>query len=114
MKKLPVAVQLYSVRDDMAADFDGPVRKVADMGYDGVEFAGLFDYYDKPEKVKEICRKAGVIPISAHVAYAELAEDIEGVVSRYAEVGCKYIVIPYLTEEYRPGAEKFGEFAEKI
>ena len=37
---LPVGVQLYSVRDDMAADFKGTLQKVKAMGYDGVEFAG--------------------------------------------------------------------------
>ena len=44
MKKFPVALQLYSVRDDMAADFAGTLEKVAGMGYQGVEFAGLYDH----------------------------------------------------------------------
>ena len=42
MTKLPIAIQLYSVRDDMAADFEGTLRKIKELGYDGVEFAGLF------------------------------------------------------------------------
>ena len=37
----PVALQLYSVRDAMAEDFAGTIKKVKEMGYDGVEFAGL-------------------------------------------------------------------------
>lgn len=44
MKNFPVALQLYSVRDEMAADFEGTLRKVKALGYDGVEFAGLFDH----------------------------------------------------------------------
>ena len=44
MKKYPIALQLFSVRNDMAADFEGTLRKVKDLGYDGVEFAGLFDH----------------------------------------------------------------------
>ena len=39
---LPIGLQLYSVRDEMEKDFAGTLKKVADMGYDGVEFAGLF------------------------------------------------------------------------
>ena len=39
----PVALQLYSVRDAMAEDFAGTIKKVKEMGYDGVEFAGLFE-----------------------------------------------------------------------
>ena len=46
----PVALQLYSVRDAMAEDFAGTIKKVKDMGYDGVEFAGLFDH--SAEEVK--------------------------------------------------------------
>ena len=30
----------------------------------------------------------------------------------YAEIGCKFVVIPYLTEEYRPGNEKFADVIE--
>ena len=40
---LPVALQLYTLRDEMQADFEGTIRKVKALGYDGVEFAGLFD-----------------------------------------------------------------------
>ena len=37
----PVAIQVYSVRDDAAADMMGTLKKIADMGYDGVEFAAF-------------------------------------------------------------------------
>ena len=36
---LPVALQLYSVRDELEADFEGTIAKVRKFGYDGVEFA---------------------------------------------------------------------------
>ena len=36
MKKFNVGLQLYSVRDDMAADFEGTLKKVAEMGYEYV------------------------------------------------------------------------------
>ena len=48
----PVAVQLYSVRDAMAEDFEGTIKKVKEMGYDGVEFAGLFG--KKPADIKAL------------------------------------------------------------
>ena len=41
---LPIGLQLYSVRDDMAKDFKGTLQKVKEMGYDGVEFAGMYDH----------------------------------------------------------------------
>ena len=108
----PIGVQLYSVRDAMAEDFEGTIKKVKEMGYDGVEFAGLFD--NSPEKVKDICDKNGLVPISAHVSYDEIAADPEKVISDYAKIGCKYIAIPYAVEERRPGGELFDETVEGI
>jgi len=51
-KVIPIALQLYSVRDDCAADLPGTVAKVADLGYDGVEFAGYYGY--SAEDIKRI------------------------------------------------------------
>ena len=36
--KIPVGLELFSVRDDLAKDLMGTVRSVAKLGYDGVEF----------------------------------------------------------------------------
>lgn len=110
MTKLPIAIQLYSVRDDMTADFEGTLRKIKALGYDGVEFAGLFG--KSPEYIKELLKEIGLEPVSAHVAYKEMMADIEGVMSAYETIGVKYIAIPYMTEEYRPNAEKFDEAIE--
>ena len=55
---LPVALQLYSVRDELEADFEGTIAKVKEFGYDGVEFAGL--YGKSAEQVKKILADAGL------------------------------------------------------
>ncbi len=108
----PVAVQLYSVRDAMAEDFEGTIKKVKEMGYDGVEFAGL--YGKSAAEVKKICTETGLNPISAHVSFDEIAENPEKVIGDYAEIGCKYIAIPYAPEDRRPGAPLFDETVEGI
>ena len=36
----PIAVQLYSVREQLAHDFDGVIRQIAAMGYAGVKDDG--------------------------------------------------------------------------
>ncbi len=109
---LPVAVQLYSVRDEMQADFYGTIKKMKELGYDGVEFAGLFG--EKPADIKAFCEETGIIPISAHVPYYDMLADPEKVLADYAEIGCKYVAVPYLTEECRPGTEGFGATVEGI
>ena len=110
--KLPVAVQLYSVRDSMQEDFYGTIKAMKELGYDGVEFAGL--YGEAPEKIKAYCEEIGIIPISAHVPYFDMLSDPEKVLADYAAIGCKYVAVPYLTEECRPGTEGFGSTVEGI
>ncbi len=105
--KFPIALQLYSVRDDMEKDFLGTLKKVKELGYDMVEFAGLFSY--SAAEVKAMCEEAGVIPISAHVPYGSMASDL-GVVNDYAEIGCKYVVVPWQNEDLLPGGEKYEDF----
>ncbi len=109
---LPVAVQLYSVRDEMEADFYGTLTKIKEMGYDGVEFAGLFN--EKPADIKAFCEKIGLNPISAHVPYYDMLANPDKVLSDYAEIGCKYVAVPYLTEECRPGTEGWSKTVEGI
>ena len=105
MKTLPVAVQVYSVRDDAERDFKGTMQKLKEMGYDGVELAGLYGL--QPAEIKAVLDEVGLVPLSAHVPFQELAADIEGTVAQYKEIGMQYIAIPYLMEEDRPGTEKF-------
>ena len=105
----PIAWQLYTVRGDLSSDFEGTLKQVKEMGYDGVEFAGLFGKTAK--EVKAMCDTIGLIPVSAHVSFLDMMND-PSVLKIYAEIGCEYVVIPYLTEEYRPGQEKFKEVIE--
>lgn len=104
---LPVAVQLYSVRDEMQQDFLGTLKAIKNMGYQGVEFAGLFDF--TPQQVRDMVQAVGLVPISAHVPLADLLADPDGVVGAYQTIGCEYIAVPYVTPERRPGAEGFAQ-----
>ena len=110
--KLPVAVQLYSVRDDMEKDFYGTIKAMKELGYDGVEFAGLFN--EDPEKIKAYCEEIDIVPISAHVPYYDMLENPEAVLADYKAIGVKYVVVPYLTEECRPGTDGFAATVEGI
>lgn len=109
---LPVAVQLYSIRDEVAKDMKAALIKVKEMGYQGVEFAGLFG--NKPADIKAMCAEIGLVPISAHVPIDEMVKAPEETVSAYAEIGCKFIVVPYVIEERRPGGSKFEQTLEDM
>ena len=52
-KQIPVGLELFSVRNELAKDLEGTVRAVAKLGYEDVEFYA--PYYDwTPEKAKEV------------------------------------------------------------
>ena len=38
--KLPIALQLYTIREETEKDFRSALEKVAEIGYTGVELAG--------------------------------------------------------------------------
>ena len=111
IKNFNVAIQLYSLRDDMASDFEGTINKVREMGYDGVEFAGLFGKSAK--EVKEICERAGVIPVSAHVPYADMIANPD-ILEVYKEIGCEYVAIPWITVDHFTDSDKVAVFLDNV
>lgn len=109
---LPVALQLYSVREFLEADFEGTLKKVRDMGYAGVEFAGL--YGNDPQEARYMLDTLGLVGVSAHVSVDELMADLDGVLAAYQTIGCRYIALPWSSEEHRPGGARFSELIESI
>src|SRR6202166_4455225 len=91
-----IGVQLYTVRDQMKADFDGTIAKVAQIGYKEVEFAGYFGH--TPQQVRAACEKNGVDPVSTHVQYEELDDKFPSVIETSKAIGLKYIVCPWIPE----------------
>lgn len=111
-EEIPVALQLYSVRGELAADFLGTLCKVSEIGYDGVEFAGLYGY--EPAQIRQWCDSLGLVPVSAHVPLADMLADIDKVINDYKTIGCEYIVVPHVSAERRPGGELFMQMIEEI
>lgn len=113
MTKLPIGIQLYSVRDEMEKDFEGTIKTLAEYGYTAVEFAGLFDH--TAEDVKRICKEAGVDPISAHVGPDVLLANLEEEIKKYHDIGCRYIGIPWASvSRDLPGGTDYPAFLEAI
>lgn len=112
MEKLPIAVQVYSVRDEAAADFDGTMAKLSAMGYEGVELAGL--YGKSPREIRACLDKYNLQAVSAHVPLDEFLKDLDGTVKAYDEIGCRFLVIPWLDSERWYGGCGYGAFLDSI
>jgi sugar phosphate isomerase/epimerase len=71
----PIAVQLYTLREETEKDFAGTLKKVAEIGYKGVEFAGFGDY--KASELKGILENLGLKPVGAHIGIEELKNNLD-------------------------------------
>ena len=60
---MPIAAQVYSVREEAGADFAGTMKQLKALGYDGVELAGL--YGRTSDEIKGWLEEAGLTPIGA-------------------------------------------------
>ncbi len=109
---LPVAAQVYSVRDEVAADFEKTMQQLAKMGYDGVELAGL--YGKTAKEIRACLDQVGLQAISAHVPITDFEQDLSGTVQTYHEIGCKYVAIPYLDQERWYGGSRYQETLQNI
>ena len=120
MGRMLVALQLYSVREDCSKDFVGTVRKVSEMGYEGVEFAG---YYEKEAKeLKVILDDLGLKAAGTHTGIDTLlGDELEKTVEFNSVLGNKFLIVPGLPENYTDSGEAwlktadlFNEISEKV
>ncbi len=71
-KKIPIALQVYSVRDYASKDLRGTLKEIAKIGYKGVEFAGYYGHDAKD--VRKWLDEAGLEAISTHLGVPALLE----------------------------------------
>ncbi len=107
MKQFQVGLQLYSVREDMEKDMLGTLKKVKDMGYDYVEFAGYFNH--TAQEVKSMLDECGLECVSVHQAYAPFLEDEKGMIDYLKVIGAKYCAIPWMGLENHKGGEHYEQ-----
>ncbi len=105
MAKLPVALQMYTVRDDLATDYVGTLRQVAEIGYTAVEI-------DPPTVMTATALKAGLTDlgleaVAAHIGFEALVRDPSGALMAAKEMGCGYAVCPSIPEERRGDAAAY-------
>ncbi|WP_410511481.1 sugar phosphate isomerase/epimerase [Paenibacillus sp. BR2-3] len=105
---LKIGLQLYTLRAELEQDFEGTLRKVADLGYSGVEFYHFFGR--SSEEVKHLLVETGLVALGAHRPYDAMLNDTEQEVTYNLAIGNKNLTVPYLTEEQR----NWGEVAANL
>jgi sugar phosphate isomerase/epimerase len=92
---IPIAVQLYSVRDDCKKDFDGALEQVAKMGFAGVEFAGYYQYEGKAQELRQRLDTLNLKVAGTHVNMGLFREEaLKNAIDFHRTIGCKFLIVP--------------------
>ncbi|MED4225236.1 sugar phosphate isomerase/epimerase [Neobacillus cucumis] len=99
MRNIPVALQMFTLREESAKDFAGTLKKVAELGFDGVELAG-FNGLTAME-LKGLLDEVGLKAAACHVPLEQLESNLAQVIEDQKILGSKYVVVPYLMPDRR-------------
>ncbi|MEW9503196.1 sugar phosphate isomerase/epimerase family protein [Jeotgalibacillus marinus] len=97
MSKKGIAVQMYSLRNECEQDFIGTLKKVAGLGFDGVELAGYGGL--SAGELRDVLENLGLKAASSHVPLESLENDVEEVIRYQKELGNSHIVCPILPRD---------------
>jgi len=119
-KKIPLGLQLYSVRTECQKDLPATIKTVADIGYQGVEFAGYYDYSAKD--IRKLLDDNGLKCCGSHTQLDTLLGDnLPKTIEFNKIIGNKYLIVPWLdpkeyssVEGWKKAADMFNELAEKV
>ena len=118
-KKIPLALQLYSLRKECAQDLPGMLAAVAKIGFRGVEFAG---YHNRTaQELRQLLDGNGLVCCGTHTGLDTLLGDAWAkTVEFHQTLGNRFLIVPSLpharvatAQACRDTAKLFGELAAK-
>ena len=121
-KKIPIGLELYSVRQELQKDDVGTGKAVAKMGYDAVEFYAPYTGWtvEKAKDMRKLLDDLGVKCLSNHTGAPAFAPDkIEHTIALNTILGSKLIVMSSAgrvqgLDGWKGVAEKLNTGAEKM
>ena len=111
--KVPVGVQLYSVREDCERDLPGTLKALKGYGYQAVEFAG---YYGRTATdMRKLLDDNGLKCCGTHTALDTLEGDALGKTIDFNKtIGNKFLICPWIPEELRKTAADWKKLATQF
>lgn len=116
-KKIPIGLQLYSVRNECAKDLPKVLAAVAGFGYKGVEFAGY--YSRKADELKKMLDDNGLVCCGTHTPYPTIqAANLKATVEFNKTLGNKYLIVPSMSHKTKDAwleaAKLFNDVADQV
>ena len=100
-KTVKYGLQLFSLRDVAAADFEEALRVSAELGYSSVEPAGFFE--NTPDDVVSWLQKYDLEVWSTHTGLREMSENFDGVIAMHKAIGCNKLI--FSTSKFKTAAQ---------
>lgn len=116
-KKIPVGVQLYSVREACAKDLPGTLKSIKKIGYSGVEYAG---YYGKTAKeLRKMMDDEGLKCYGTHTGLETLrGDELKKSIEFNQILGNRYLICPWMqarnADEWKALADEFNKMSEIV
>ncbi len=105
-----IGLQLYTLRHVFKHKPADCLRRVAEIGYREVEFAGFFN--ETPASLRGMLDDFGLKAPAAHFGYAALSERPDEAFEAAKILGCHYVVVPWLPLSMRDTADKLWATAD--
>jgi sugar phosphate isomerase/epimerase len=86
-----IALQLYTLREQMARDASGALQETAAAGYKAVELVGYGNL--GLHELRGQLESLGLQAFSAHIPFVQLEQELDRVVKELQLLGCIYVVI---------------------
>ena len=112
MPKIPVALQLYTIRDACNEDFVGALKSVSDIGYAGVELTG--DGGLPHKELSSLLADLNLQVAGCHVSLANLENELNIALDMNEAVGNRRIVCPWLPPERRINEDDYKALAASL
>ncbi len=107
-----IGVQLYTVRAEMQSDFEGTLRRIAAIGYDEVEFAGL--YGRDPVQVRKLLDELKMNAPASHIGWERIRDEPAAAIAETKALGATYMVIAWLPPEERDSLEDWDRWITRL
>jgi len=91
--KVPLGLQLYSVRELLPKDYDGTLKQIGALGYKEVESAGYYNH--SADQVKQAMNAAGLHLVSAHYSSDALHQQLDDLLAFNKQLGVSYIICSF-------------------
>ena len=96
--KIPIGLQMYSLREQCKTDLPGMLKAVAKIGYKGVEFAG---YHGRSAtELRKMLDDNGLVACGTHTPYESiLADKLDETIEFNRIIGNKFLIVPWMTSK---------------